>query len=54
MPIKKVPNILALRKRQQEKRKTELDKKRLEELKKKRKKIFEKPDPRKINAFEKI
>ena len=54
MPIRKVPNILALRKKQQEKRKLKLGKNKLEELRKKRKKIFERPDPRDVNAFEKI
>ena len=54
MPIRKVPNILALRKKQQEKRKLKLDKNKLEELRKKRKKIFERPDPRDVNSFEKI
>ena len=54
MPIRKIPNILALRKRQQEKRKAELNKKKMKELKKKRKKIFERPDPRNVSAFEKI
>lgn len=56
MPIRKLPNILALRKKQQEKRKLELEKNKLKlkKLKNKRKKIFERPDPRDISGFEKI